>query len=69
MQLAVLGAGAIALASAALAAARGHAVRVRSPSRRGTAGVRAPGGLCPGPGVDRPTPPRGPGAGVSTHAA
>jgi hypothetical protein len=68
MQLAVLGAGAIALASAALGS-RGHALRVRSPSGPGTAGVRAAGGLCPGPGVDRPTPPRGPGAGVSTHAA
>jgi opine dehydrogenase len=44
MQLAVLGAGAIALASAALAAARGHAVRVWSPSGRGTAGLRARGG-------------------------
>jgi hypothetical protein len=29
----------------------------------------AAGGLCPEPGVDRPTLPRGPGAGVSTHAA
>lgn len=44
MQLAVLGAGAIALASAALAASRGHAVRVWSPSGRGTEALRARGG-------------------------
>jgi opine dehydrogenase len=44
MQLAVLGAGAIALASAALAASRGHAVRVWSPSGRGTEGLRASDG-------------------------
>lgn len=44
MQLAVLGAGAIALASAAVAASRGHAVRVWSPSGRGTEALRANGG-------------------------
>lgn len=44
MQLAILGAGAIALGSAALAASRGHAVTVWSPSGRGTERLRAAGG-------------------------
>ncbi|WP_161988325.1 NAD/NADP-dependent octopine/nopaline dehydrogenase family protein [Elioraea sp. Yellowstone] len=44
MRLAILGAGAIALGSAALAASRGHAVTVWSPSGRGTEALRARGG-------------------------
>lgn len=44
MKLAILGVGAIALGSAALAASRGHGVTVWSPSGCGTAGLAASGG-------------------------
>lgn len=44
MNLAILGSGAIALGSAALAASRGHAVTVWSPSGRGTAALGDAGG-------------------------